>query len=263
MTGGHVATGGYYMSVDGGAYMTGGRVATGGHPAVDGGATGTGGAVYQTGGAWVDATGGNYWDTLGGAATGGAWEYGPGGNAWEATGGAFGLARVCTPGQDQTCNDNPMMSALAGHCETDQTCSCKSSYVLNPNTYKCNTYDQTVCYSPTQNIDKAYVERAIGCICNSTTKTTFCALDSQGLLVYLECANGQWRSGSVGNCSTDALACVSPTQNLDYAQVFGAVGCACDPAKDSTSCGTSPLGKSVELACVNSKWVFQNSPCIN
>jgi hypothetical protein len=34
----------------------------------------------------------------------------------------------CTPGQDQTCNSNPEMSALAGTCNADRTCTCNPGY---------------------------------------------------------------------------------------------------------------------------------------
>jgi hypothetical protein len=296
-TGGNFATGGNWVTTDGGAYTTvatggnaatggskaatggkatggksstsaatggksatGGKAATGGYLSVDGGWPATGGAMpIGTGGAYP-ATGGAYPATGGWeGSTGGAWEMGSGG-AW-GTGGAPSLARVCTPGADQTCNDSPLMSALAGHCESDQTCTCTSPYVTNPHTYKCNTYDQTLCYSPTQEIDKAYVDRAVGCICDSTFKPAFCALDSQGLLVYLACTDSKWKSGDTNNCTTDAKACVSPTQNLDYAHVSGAVGCACDAAVSSEECGTSSSGNIVRLVCVSGKWLYQPGSC--
>ncbi|HET6146917.1 MAG TPA: hypothetical protein VFH68_05255 [Polyangia bacterium] len=46
-------------------------------------------------------------------------------------------APACTPGADQTCNDNPIVSALHGHCTATGTCQCASTYVLNPNTGRC------------------------------------------------------------------------------------------------------------------------------
>jgi hypothetical protein len=46
-------------------------------------------------------------------------------------------ARVCTPGQDSTCNDNPSISSLHGKCLPDGTCSCTIGPGLNPATGKC------------------------------------------------------------------------------------------------------------------------------
>ena len=46
-------------------------------------------------------------------------------------------APVCTPGADQTCNDNPIVAALHGHCTATGTCQCAGTYVLNPNTGRC------------------------------------------------------------------------------------------------------------------------------
>src|SRR5438874_171455 len=37
---------------------------------------------------------------------------------------------VCTPGQDQTCNENPAMNAFAGTCLADATCMCKQGFEM-------------------------------------------------------------------------------------------------------------------------------------
>ena len=50
-----------------------------------------------------------------------------------ADGGATG---VCTPGQDQTCNENPAISSLRGKCQPDRTCLCASG-APNPSTGRC------------------------------------------------------------------------------------------------------------------------------
>lgn len=42
------------------------------------------------------------------------------------------LVPVCTPGMDQTCNASPTMSALAGHCEDNGTCTCNPGYEKTP-----------------------------------------------------------------------------------------------------------------------------------
>lgn len=49
-----------------------------------------------------------------------------------------GCARaVCTPGMDQSCNDNPALSSLHGHCDADRTCTCRPPFVVNPATGLC------------------------------------------------------------------------------------------------------------------------------
>lgn len=37
-------------------------------------------------------------------------------------------ARACTPGQDQTCNDDPTISSLHGKCAADGTCDCAAPF---------------------------------------------------------------------------------------------------------------------------------------
>jgi hypothetical protein len=46
-------------------------------------------------------------------------------------------APVCTPGADQTCNDNPIVSSFHGHCTDAGTCQCNAQFILNPNTGRC------------------------------------------------------------------------------------------------------------------------------
>jgi len=52
----------------------------------------------------------------------------PGGTEGEGEGpiqeGQGELEPVCTFGQDQTCNDSPLVSSLWGRCNEDGTCSC-------------------------------------------------------------------------------------------------------------------------------------------
>jgi hypothetical protein len=47
-----------------------------------------------------------------------------------------GTTGVCTPGQDQTCNENPALSSLRGKCQPDGTCVCASG-APNPSTGRC------------------------------------------------------------------------------------------------------------------------------
>jgi hypothetical protein len=42
---------------------------------------------------------------------------------------------ICVYGQDQTCNDSPIISSIRGRCNQDGSCSCPSGY--NPQTGKC------------------------------------------------------------------------------------------------------------------------------
>lgn len=53
-------------------------------------------------------------------------------------GGADGPAmRVCTPGANQTCNDNPALSSIHGRCLPDGTCACDLGPGPNPATGRC------------------------------------------------------------------------------------------------------------------------------
>ncbi len=44
---------------------------------------------------------------------------------------------LCTPGQDQTCNDNPILASLHGHCTEGLRCVCGSGWSLNSSTGRC------------------------------------------------------------------------------------------------------------------------------
>jgi hypothetical protein len=46
-------------------------------------------------------------------------------------------ATACTPGADQTCNDNPLISKIHGTCQMDGQCSCHPGFSINPATGKC------------------------------------------------------------------------------------------------------------------------------
>jgi hypothetical protein len=46
-------------------------------------------------------------------------------------------ASVCTLGADQSCNDNPIVSAIHGHCTAAGACECGTGFILNPNTGRC------------------------------------------------------------------------------------------------------------------------------
>jgi len=46
----------------------------------------------------------------------------------------------CTFGQNQTCNDDPAMSAYAGNCSKSGTCSCMPGFAIRLATGKCAAY---------------------------------------------------------------------------------------------------------------------------
>jgi hypothetical protein len=48
-----------------------------------------------------------------------------------------GSAAACTPGMDQTCNDNPSVSALWGRCKMDGTCHCEAGFIVKSSTGRC------------------------------------------------------------------------------------------------------------------------------
>jgi hypothetical protein len=48
----------------------------------------------------------------------------PAGTCFDATRGCVGVPGVCTPGQDQTCNADPVVSSIHGYCQDDGSCLC-------------------------------------------------------------------------------------------------------------------------------------------
>jgi hypothetical protein len=44
---------------------------------------------------------------------------------------------VCTFGADQTCNDNPILSSIHGHCTDAGTCACTFDAGTNPDSGRC------------------------------------------------------------------------------------------------------------------------------
>jgi hypothetical protein len=59
------------------------------------------------------------------------------GDCFEGCVNSADCAPVCTPGADQTCNDNPIVSSLHGHCTAAGICQCNPGVILNPNTGRC------------------------------------------------------------------------------------------------------------------------------
>ena len=61
---------------------------------------------------------------------------GDGSGSGGLTGGDAATA-VCTPGADQTCNDNPTFSSLHGHCTDAGTCICGNDAATLPSSGRC------------------------------------------------------------------------------------------------------------------------------
>jgi hypothetical protein len=68
-----------------------------------------------------------------GAGSGAAGAAGSAGSAG-TTGSVSG---VCTVGQDQSCNDSPIISSLKGRCLADGRCECHPPSTINPRTGLC------------------------------------------------------------------------------------------------------------------------------
>jgi hypothetical protein len=51
--------------------------------------------------------------------------------------GRAGKRAPCTLGADQTCNDDPKVSALWGRCTELGVCECKSGFTLSPVSKRC------------------------------------------------------------------------------------------------------------------------------
>ena len=76
--------------------------------------------------------------------------------------GGYLCPTVCTYGQDQTCNDDPLVNALWGVCSATGTCSCNTGYVIDMATGRCTPGG--VCSGQLPN----------GCICDPTNGTISC-----------------------------------------------------------------------------------------
>src|SRR4029079_5406598 len=50
--------------------------------------------------------------------------------------GIDGPHAVCTPGADRTCNDNPIISSIHGHCTDAGVCEC-GTFGTNPDSGRC------------------------------------------------------------------------------------------------------------------------------
>lgn len=82
------------------------------------------------------------------------------------------VAGVCTPGMDQTCNDSPVASWVAGTCQKNGTCVCGSGFVLNPDSGKCGRAEANTCAG-------SYDACGCGC-CTGKSPTSVCYYPSAG-----------------------------------------------------------------------------------
>jgi hypothetical protein len=114
---------------EGGDEPSSGASTYGGSPSA-----GRAGGGIAGGGAAGDGTAGNPIPSFGGNGASAGSEPG---SAGDTSSGGTGEPGVCTPGADQTCNDNPIVSALWGHCEADGTCSCNAGFAVNATTGRC------------------------------------------------------------------------------------------------------------------------------
>lgn len=53
-----------------------------------------------------------------------------------------GKVAACTFGQDQTCNAEPSVSSLMGHCEETGKCTCREGVELDPISQRCGAKPQ-------------------------------------------------------------------------------------------------------------------------
>jgi hypothetical protein len=123
---------------------------------------------------------------------------------------------VCTPGQDQTCNEDPTVSALYGHCNQDGTCSCNAPFVKNGATGKCIVAPDVATCGNAAVMAKYET-------CKKATDQTSC-----------ETAGGAW--GSVGLYPQEICVCST-----------GQGDCSCKSANDCMAgCIAQPTGGAME-----------------
>jgi hypothetical protein len=131
---------------------------------------------------------------------------------------------VCAVGFDQTCNEDPAISSLAGRCLSDGTCSC-SAGVVSPFTGRClNAGDPSG-----DGCEYAGVLHPVGAAFSCADGCSTCTCVSRGQVVSTACpcggsaaADAQAPASSAGTaCPRDAG---SPPCALDDVYVYGNVG---------------------------------------
>jgi len=93
-------------------------------------------------------------------------------------GGDVGLA--CTPGMDQTCNDDALSSSLWGSCTAEARCVCKAGFDINPATGRCRPAPRDA--APDSTVAACTGELvACGCgCCGGSTPTAVCYYPTLG-----------------------------------------------------------------------------------
>ncbi|WP_437905524.1 hypothetical protein WME95_45785 [Sorangium sp. So ce327] len=163
--------------------------------------------------------------------------------------GSVGCA--CTDADEDVCVDDSSGRGVALVCDAGRWRAVVDGPCAPP---------PPVCFSPTQNVDKAYTPGAVGCACADTDQDV-CVEDSTGRDVALVCDAGRWKAVEDGPCAPVPPVCFSPTQNLDTAYEPGSVGCACTDA-DEDVCVDDSTGRGVALVCNDGRWdAVEDGPC--
>jgi hypothetical protein len=113
----------------------------------------------------------------------------------------------------------------------------------------CFPLPENDCFSPTQNLDLAYDDGAVGCACQD--EASQCMPDSAGSQVALVCESGQWQAVLDGPCEPAPEDCYSPEDDSDGYFDFSLTGCACDSEQSWCVPGEPGL---VFIACVDGHW---------
>ena len=183
---------------------------------------------------------------------------------------------VCTPGADQTCNDNAAPSYVSGICQSNGTCLCRSGYVINPSSGRCSVPDASAkaCTYPvneTCNDDSAAPNTIRGtcqsdgtCLCNTgyllnpSTGRCISGKTDAGTVLSQVCTPGNDQTCNdnprlttlQGICQANGLCvCASGYEiNLVTGLCMATTAGACTGAYDACGCGCCG-GTSPSLTC--------------
>ncbi|MGC4116259.1 MAG: hypothetical protein QM765_17110 [Myxococcales bacterium] len=134
---------------------------------------------------------------------------------------------VCTPGRDQTCNADPAISSLWGHCEDNGTCTCAAGRVLD-SSGKCQ---KTACTADSE------CAPGLACLDGDCVKKTGCTPGMNQTCNGSDLVSSIW-----GTCNADGTC----TCNQGFA-VDATTG-KCQPVGCSSN-----VGCAAGQACVNGK----------
>jgi hypothetical protein len=141
------------------------------------------------------------------------------------------MGRACTPGADQTCNDDPRVSALLGTCDPAGQCVCSDGASINPPTGRCRSGNTCVAAAADDWAFRMTFD-ASDCAARTATTCPNAAFDARALeslwgdtchfpgylLVRVELAGGcatvlEGRSyvrSTLDSSDTDFLSCLAP-----------------------------------------------------